>query len=106
MNIIFFKNLNFKLGCGCRAFQSNFLCAACDKHWEQHETFFETERERKEKKLPYGDQYKPFNELAELKNVLYDENEQAIPIDYSSGIFHKLKMIDNFNFLNDYFIFD
>lgn len=69
-------------GCGCRAFQSDFLCAACDQHWEKHETFFETERERKEKKLPYGEQYKPFNELNELKNVLYDENEQAIPIEY------------------------
>jgi hypothetical protein len=45
--------LNF-LGCGCRAFNSDFLCAACDQHWEKHETFFETEKERKEKKLPYG----------------------------------------------------
>jgi hypothetical protein len=41
-------------GCGCRAFTSDFLCAACDKHWEEHETFFETEKERKEKKLPFG----------------------------------------------------
>ena len=35
-------------------FQSDFLCAACDKHWEDHDTFFETEQERKSKKLPYG----------------------------------------------------
>ena len=41
-------------GCGCRAFNSDFLCAACDQHWEKHETFFETEKERREKKLPYG----------------------------------------------------
>jgi hypothetical protein len=46
--------LNIFLGCGCRAFNSDFLCAACDQHWEKHETFFETEKERKEKKLPYG----------------------------------------------------
>ena len=41
-------------GCGCSAFNSDFLCAACDQHWERHETFFETEKERKEKKLPFG----------------------------------------------------
>ena len=32
-------------------------------------------------KLPYGENYKPFNEMKELKNVLYDNNEQLIPID-------------------------
>ena len=32
-------------GCGCSAFNSDFLCAACDQHWERHETFFETEKE-------------------------------------------------------------
>ena len=41
-------------GCSCAAFNSDFLCAACDKHWENHETFLETEKERKEKKLPFG----------------------------------------------------
>ena len=35
-------------------FQSDFLCAACDQHWEKHETFLETEKERKQKKLPFG----------------------------------------------------
>ena len=38
-------------------FQSDFLCAACDKHWEEHDTFFETEKERKTKKLPFGSLY-------------------------------------------------
>lgn len=42
------------VGCGCRMFNSDFLCAACNKHWEEHETFFETESERRAKKLPYG----------------------------------------------------
>ncbi len=41
-------------GCGCGAFDSNFLCAACDKHWEEHETFFETAEMRKENGLPVG----------------------------------------------------
>ncbi len=41
-------------GCKCNAFDSNFLCAACDRHWEQHDTFFETEEERKQNGLPVG----------------------------------------------------
>lgn len=69
-------------GCGCRAFQSDFLCAACDQHWEKHETFFETEKERREKGLPYGDAYRPFVEMQELKQVLYDENEMQRPLDF------------------------
>ena len=42
------------LGCGCGHFVSNFLCAACDKHWEDHETFFETEDVRAQNGLPVG----------------------------------------------------
>lgn len=68
-------------GSGCNVFNSNFLCAACDKHWEDHATFFETEKERKEKKLPYGEDYRPFHEMKSLKNVLYDQKESIIPIE-------------------------
>lgn len=67
--------------CGCRMFQSDFLCAACDKHWEEHDTFFETEQERRSKKLPYGQEYIPFNEMPELKNIVLtgrEDNENAI----------------------------
>ena len=28
-----------------------------------------------------GENYKPFNEMKELKQVLYDENDAVIPID-------------------------
>uniref|UniRef100_A0A670ITK4 Family with sequence similarity 221 member B n=1 Tax=Podarcis muralis TaxID=64176 RepID=A0A670ITK4_PODMU len=34
-------------GCSCLAFTSNFLCAACDRRWEEHETFFESEETRR-----------------------------------------------------------
>uniref|UniRef100_A0A8C5P2H1 Protein FAM221B n=1 Tax=Jaculus jaculus TaxID=51337 RepID=A0A8C5P2H1_JACJA len=34
-------------GCCCSFFESNFLCAACDRRWEEHETFFETEETRR-----------------------------------------------------------
>ncbi|XP_052031423.1 protein FAM221B [Apodemus sylvaticus] len=41
-------------GCFCSSFESNFLCAACDRRWEEHETFFETEETRRRGKRPYG----------------------------------------------------
>lgn len=71
----------FKLGCGCSAFNSDFLCAACDNHWERHETFLETERDRRENKMPYGENYRPFNEMKDLKNVLYDDKNDIIAIE-------------------------
>ena len=48
------QSVNAVTGCGCGHFISNFLCAACDRHWEDHETFFETEQMRVEKGLPVG----------------------------------------------------
>ena len=32
--------------CSCLAFTSASICAACDMHWEEHDTIFETEQER------------------------------------------------------------
>ncbi|MBN3310838.1 F221B protein, partial [Amia calva] len=56
-------------GCRCMRFESSFLCASCDKHWEQHETFFETEDSRKKSGLPYGDAYLPFAEMPDLRDA-------------------------------------
>ncbi|XP_005605664.2 protein FAM221B isoform X1 [Equus caballus] len=41
-------------GCCCNCFESNFLCAACDRRWEEHETFFETEGTRRRGRKPHG----------------------------------------------------
>ncbi|XP_003943837.2 protein FAM221B [Saimiri boliviensis] len=41
-------------GCCCSCFESNFLCAACDRRWEEHETFFETQKTRQRGGRPYG----------------------------------------------------
>ncbi|XP_055453617.1 protein FAM221B [Psammomys obesus] len=41
-------------GCSCNCFESNFLCAACDRRWEEHETFFETEETRRRGRRPCG----------------------------------------------------
>ena len=62
-------------GCFCLAFNSNFLCAACDKHWEDHDTCFDDVASRQEKGLPYGEDYIPFNELPQLRNIVLTGNE-------------------------------
>ncbi|XP_032069810.1 protein FAM221B-like [Thamnophis elegans] len=41
-------------GCSCMAFASSFLCAACDRRWEEHATFFESEETRRRGGRPYG----------------------------------------------------
>ncbi|XP_045696871.1 protein FAM221B [Phyllostomus hastatus] len=41
-------------GCCCNCFESNFLCAACDRRWEEHQTFFETEETRRRGGRPHG----------------------------------------------------
>ncbi|XP_076465233.1 protein FAM221B-like [Babylonia areolata] len=56
-------------GCGCSQFYSDFLCAACDRHWEQHETCFDTEDSRRQKGLPVGQDWLPFAEMPDLRNI-------------------------------------
>ena len=66
--------------CTCFAFDSNFLCAACDKHWEEHETVFDDLNSRQQKGLPYGEEYLPFHELPQLRNiVLTGDEDDDIP---------------------------
>lgn len=45
----------FALGCCCKYFESNFLCVACDRRWEEHETFFETDKTRRRGGRPHGE---------------------------------------------------
>ncbi|XP_071964852.1 protein FAM221B-like [Antedon mediterranea] len=71
-------------GCGCGAFNSNFLCAACDKHWEQHETVFEGESERRQNGIPCGEEYLPFAEMPDLRNMA------LTGVDSDPGIYREL----------------
>ncbi|XP_041755429.1 protein FAM221B-like [Coregonus clupeaformis] len=57
-------------GCRCVIFHSSFLCASCDQHWEQHETFFDTEQSRRKQGLPFGEAYMPFAEVPTLRNAV------------------------------------
>ncbi|CAH8853933.1 unnamed protein product [Trichobilharzia szidati] len=56
-------------GCSCLGFSSAFLCAACDKHWNEHQTVIETESERKAQGRPVGEAWFPFAELPELAKI-------------------------------------
>ncbi|XP_053264925.1 protein FAM221B isoform X3 [Podarcis raffonei] len=58
------------VGCSCLAFTSNFLCAACDRRWEEHETFFESEETRRKGGRPCGEAYLPFAEMPELRDAV------------------------------------
>ncbi|KAJ8395603.1 hypothetical protein AAFF_G00030840 [Aldrovandia affinis] len=66
-------------GCRCVFFESSFLCASCDKHWEEHQTFFDTEDSRKKSGLPYGEAYLPFVEIPALQNAALTGREEDEP---------------------------
>ncbi|XP_028415248.1 protein FAM221B-like [Dendronephthya gigantea] len=61
--------------CPCAGFNSAFLCCACDKHWEQHVTVFESASHRDAEGIPYGQHYLPFHEMPELRNVVLTGRE-------------------------------
>ncbi|CAL1545476.1 unnamed protein product [Lymnaea stagnalis] len=63
-------------GCSCGNFMSDFLCAACDRHWEDHQTFFDSEQSRREQGLPVGTDWIPFAEMPDLRNIALTGNEQ------------------------------
>ena len=67
------------LGCKCSSWASLSVCAACDKHTEEHETYFESERTRKQAGLPVGEAHLPFAEMKNLRNAVLtgDENDST-----------------------------
>ncbi|CEL95496.1 unnamed protein product [Vitrella brassicaformis CCMP3155] len=57
--------------CPCSTFTSAFLCIACDKHWEDHETVFESEAERRAAGRPVNEDFVPFAEMPEFYEAVY-----------------------------------
>ncbi|XP_032716449.1 protein FAM221B isoform X2 [Lontra canadensis] len=62
-------------GCCCNCFESNFLCAACDRRWEEHETFFETEETRRRGGRPHGADYMPFAEMPTFREAIVSNSD-------------------------------
>lgn len=57
--------------CSCYNFSSNFLCLVCDKHWEEHETIYESEIERRKDERTYGQQYMPLENEKDLQKAVF-----------------------------------
>ncbi|XP_058301135.1 protein FAM221B isoform X2 [Hylobates moloch] len=66
-------------GCCCSCFESNFLCAACDRRWEEHETFFETQKTRRRGGRPH--------EMPVLREAILSNSDfEALQIQGPSGL--------------------
>ena len=57
--------------CRCSVFASNFLCTVCDKHFEDHETVWESEKERALDGRAVGDAFIPLSEIPQLQNAVF-----------------------------------
>ena len=73
--------------CPCAGFNSAFVCAACDRHWGEHETVFESAEHRRVEGIPYGQHYLPFHEMPELRNVVLTgrEDDNSMYEELASG---------------------
>jgi len=63
--------------CGCPNFSSNFLCIACDKHWEEHETIVESEQERRAERRPVGQDFMPLADTPDIQEIVFDPARQG-----------------------------
>ncbi|XP_068109467.1 protein FAM221B [Hyperolius riggenbachi] len=64
-------------GCRCLTFESSFLCAACDRKWGAHCTYFETTQDRKAGNLPHGESYLPFSGMPDLQRAAITGSEEG-----------------------------
>ena len=53
--------------CGCGTFQSDFACIGCDLRYEEHETAYETEAERKAFGKPIRSNFMPLANDPEIQ---------------------------------------
>eukprot|EP00164_Ancoracysta_twista_P003186 GFYU01004250.1.p1 GENE.GFYU01004250.1~~GFYU01004250.1.p1 ORF type:complete len:439 (-),score=34.62 GFYU01004250.1:221-1537(-) len=67
--------------CGCPCFQGHFLCLVCDKHWEEHDTVWESEAERRAAGKSYGRDYMPFAEQPEFAEEVYGKEHFMLDYD-------------------------
>ena len=53
--------------CGCFDFQSDFACISCNEKWEEHETIYETEKERELAGKPIREAFLPLASNPEIQ---------------------------------------
>lgn len=64
---------------GCQGFYSDFACISCDCRWEDHETLFEFEDERRAQKKKVGQAYVPLSMNQELHDLVFNTDRKALP---------------------------
>lgn len=55
--------------CGCHTFQSAWLCVVCEGKWEDHETLWESEEERRLQGLAVGQAFLPLASTPEIQGM-------------------------------------
>eukprot|EP01062_Namystynia_karyoxenos_P025668 TRINITY_DN20133_c0_g1_i1.p2 TRINITY_DN20133_c0_g1~~TRINITY_DN20133_c0_g1_i1.p2 ORF type:complete len:342 (+),score=61.38 TRINITY_DN20133_c0_g1_i1:106-1131(+) len=56
----------------CHGYVSDWCCVVCDRKWEEHETVFESEAERRQAGRPTGEAYKPLSDVnPEFAELVY-----------------------------------
>lgn len=56
-----------KCKCGCYNFESDFCCISCDQKYEDHETLWETEAERRAARKATGQAYYPLADHPDIQ---------------------------------------
>lgn len=62
--------------CGCKSFASSWLCTACEGRWEDHESLWETEQERRAVGRPVGQAFFPLASTPELQDLAFAPGQQ------------------------------
>ena len=64
-------------GCGCAHFTSAFCCISCDRPWEEHETVFETKKERQASGRAVDAAFMPLAETPAISKLVFGANAIA-----------------------------
>jgi len=70
------NRLSCRAGCSCPTFQSAWLCTCCEGKWEDHESLWETEAERRSQGFPVGQAFFPLASTPQIQDLAF--NEQAL----------------------------
>eukprot|EP00404_Azadinium_spinosum_P049934 CAMPEP_0180746970 /NCGR_PEP_ID=MMETSP1038_2-20121128/29302_1 /TAXON_ID=632150 /ORGANISM="Azadinium spinosum, Strain 3D9" /LENGTH=364 /DNA_ID=CAMNT_0022780563 /DNA_START=101 /DNA_END=1192 /DNA_ORIENTATION=- len=69
--------------CGCSRFTSAWLCTGCEGKWEDHETLWETEEERRLQGLPVGQAFMPLASTPQIQQMVLGDGSEGSQRSYS-----------------------
>lgn len=65
--------------CGCPSFSSAWLCVGCDKKWEDHESLWETEEERRLQGRSVGQAFMPLASTPLIQDMVLNSEQRSLP---------------------------